>query len=179
MYHRQVKYYLRRLLFSAVFAGLVFGYHFFQDGQLHTLLYGDGTTAKAKGIRDIDGNTILVDKDGKPTYVRFIGISTIPRACGEAQAAARLSALISGKKITLKTDPAQGSSDQYGRMLAYVYLPNGHTAQELQLRAGLAQVHGYDQHSFQLEDKFKTVQSQARSAHKGVWGPPCNGDFHK
>lgn len=181
-----MSYFLKRIAFTAIFAALVFGYNLYQGGKLPAFVYGGGSSTTVKVIRGVDGDTILVDYKGKQTYVRFIGIDTPEdvkpgvsgNECGSLAAAKNMASLVEGKRVTLKTDPTQGSTDRYGRLLAYVVLPNGETAQAAQLKAGLAYVYVYDNKRFQMQDRFESLQAKAKSQRRGTWGSPCDGNFH-
>ena len=78
-------------------------------------------------VRVIDGDTIVVELDGKDERVRYIGIDTpemdderpaIRRRAVEAKAAnARL---VGGRRVRLELDVER--RDRYGRLLAYVWV---------------------------------------------------------
>jgi micrococcal nuclease len=76
----------------------------------------------------IDGDTFDGHRtDGTVVRVRLLGIDApevahdgTPAACGGDAAKAALAALLRDKVVSVATDPVTGTTDQYGRMLAYV-----------------------------------------------------------
>src|ERR1051325_1566007 len=95
-------------------------------------------------VRDVDGDTVLARAGGRTFYVRLLGIDTpethrpgTPVECGGPQASARMDALAPpGTQVRLETDPTQDRIDRYGRLLAYVWLPDGRLAENEELDAG-------------------------------------------
>lgn len=82
-------------------------------------------------VRVVDGDTIHVMMDGKEVKIRLIGIDT-PEAVSEQRenvpagevASRYVKSLFEGvKEVGLEFD--EEPKDQYGRYLAYVYLPDG------------------------------------------------------
>ena len=62
------------------------------------------------------------------------------------------------------------SEDQYGRMLAYVYLDDGETMIErILLSEGLASIMTVQPNS-KYADEFYNIQKKAREEGKGFWG---------
>jgi micrococcal nuclease len=98
---------------------------------------GGGGSAEPRGpiqarvTRVVDGDTIEVElADGSREDVRYIGIDTpetvkpgTPVQCGGPRAHEVNERLVGGKTVTLRFDAER--RDVYGRLLAYVYLPNG------------------------------------------------------
>ena len=98
----------------------------------------------------VDGDTIKIrTDDGSNETVRLVGIDTpeskrpqTPVECGAKRAAATLTRLLTGKRVTLRRDPTQAAIDRYGRTLAYVDL-GGRDAGETMVRAGWATPYVY------------------------------------
>ena len=122
--------------------------------------------------------------DGKETKVRLIGIDTpesaAPAASGrentkEGEIASKYpKKLIEGKNIYLEFD--LNYMDQYGRVLAYVYLSDETTmVQEKLLEEGYAKVMTVQPNS-KYSDRFLKLQQQARSSKKGFWGSGAFSD---
>ena len=59
--------------------------------------------------------------------------------------------------------------DPYGRLLAYVYLPDGEMFNETLLRQGYAQVATFPP-NVKYVDRFLEAQREAREANRGLWG---------
>jgi endonuclease YncB( thermonuclease family) len=89
-----------------------------------------------------DGDTILLNTGQK---VRYLGIDAPEIGCGERKSEFMALAardenirLVKKRKVTLEFDRER--TDQYGRLLAYVYLENGEMVNALLIRKGLAHV---------------------------------------
>ena len=76
--------------------------------------------------------------------------------------------LVGGKTVYLEFDV--GRTDQYGRLLSYVYLSDKETmVQRLLLSEGYAMVMTY-QPNVKYADEFLKLQQQAIEDGKGFWG---------
>jgi micrococcal nuclease len=89
-----------------------------------------GKTTKAKVVRIVDGDTIVVAYGGHQYKVRYIGIDTpetvdpsSPVQWMGPQASAANTKLVAGKSVVLEKDVSE--TDQYGRLLRYVWLKTG------------------------------------------------------
>lgn len=127
-------------------------------------------------VRVVDGDTLVVTlSDGREERVRLIGIDTPetvhPRKDVEPwgpEASAFVKALLpEGQRLRMELDVQQ--RDIYGRLLAYVYLPQGPMLNMLLLSAGLAQVATFPP-NVKYVDLFLSLQSAAREAQLGIWG---------
>ncbi|MFQ5519572.1 MAG: thermonuclease family protein, partial [Mariprofundus sp.] len=92
-----------------------------------------------------DGDTFRTSSGEK---VRLLGINTPEIAHGSqpgqayaSKAARRLSSLIGGKSVQLRTDKEK--RDKYGRTLAQVYLRDGQWVNRILVEEGLAQVYTF------------------------------------
>jgi len=129
-----------------------------------------------KVINVVDGDTLDVDfpDDGKEyTRVRLWGVDTPethnprtgPMYFGrEASDFAKSLAL--GKEVTLYLDPNR-TRGYYGRLLAYVQLPDRRYLNEVLLSEGFAYADLRFKHEFY--QKYKQLESAARSQKKGLW----------
>jgi micrococcal nuclease len=139
----------------------------------------------ARVVRVVDGDTIAVSVDGRERSVRLLGIDTpethrpgTPIECGGPQATRSMEALAPpGTRVGLERDPTQDRVDRYGRLLAYVRLPDGRLAETAQLEAGWATVYVFAGRPVERDRRFRRAQAEARSARRGVWAR-CGGDFH-
>ncbi len=91
----------------------------------------------------VDGDTIAVDMNGHSEKVRFIGVDTpethkpnTPVQCYGPAAAAFTKATIGNGRVRLVSDSLSTDRDRYGRLLRYVYLPDGTNLDELLIRSG-------------------------------------------
>jgi micrococcal nuclease len=135
-----------------------------------------GEDAQALVLKVVDGDTIRVrmlggdfpgSADGATEEVRIIGIDA-PET-GEAFSAAATAALKSlcgGKKVGLEADT--DTRDQYGRLLAYVFLENGTFVDGEMLRLGLATLYLVSPND-RFEDELEDAQAVAEETHAGIW----------
>lgn len=127
----------------------------------------------AQVIRVIDGDTIEVQLNGKTEKVRLIGVDTpetVHPVIGEepyGKAASNFTkSQLEGKQVTLEFDVQE--RDQYGRLLAYVWL-NDQLFNEVLVREGYAQVSTFPP-NVKYVDRFTAAQREAREAGRGLWG---------
>jgi Micrococcal nuclease (thermonuclease) homologs len=107
-------------------------------------------------VRFSDGDTITVDMNGKHETVRMIGVDTPethhpnrPVQCYGPAASAYTKNLIGNQKVRLEADPTNQNRDRYGRLLRYVYLPDGRLVQAEIIKSG----HGFAYTSFPFTKK--------------------------
>lgn len=124
--------------------------------------------------RFVDGDTIVVDMSGKNETVRFIGVDTpethkpnSPVQCYGVAAAAYTKNLIGSQKVRLEADPTNQNRDRYGRLLRYVYLPDGRMVEKELIQNGYA--FAYTSFPSVHNDEFSNLQEQAKAANKGLW----------
>lgn len=127
--------------------------------------------------RYVDGDTIVVDMQGTPETIRFIGIDTpethkpnTPVQCYGPAAAAHTKNVISqaGGRVRLAADPLGTNRDRYNRLLRYVYLPDGTLLNEQNIRQGYAFYYPY--FPFSKKQQFADAQAEAQAAARGLWG---------
>src|SRR5689334_4640170 len=83
-------------------------------------------------VRVIDGDTVDVRLEGQVVRLRLIGIDTPevvdprrPVECFGREASARAHELLDGQTVAVESDPTQGDTDRYGRLLRYIWLSDG------------------------------------------------------
>ncbi len=134
-------------------------------------------TGRFTVVNVVDGDTIDVDiPDGQyeHTRIRLWGIDTPetkdprrePMYYG-AEATEFATSLTLGKQVTLYLDQGNNTRGKYGRLLAYVQLPNGRYLNEVLLKEGFAYADLRFKHSFY--NKYKQLEASARSGRKGLW----------
>ena len=135
----------------------------------------------------VDGDTLKVLYQGKKERVRLIGIDTPetrvnPRAKKESQRTGQdLNTILAmGKESTkfVKTLVNQGDHigiefdvqkrDKYGRLLGYVYLPNGKMLNEEIVKAGYANLLTIPP-NVKYQDRFLKAYREAREGRRGLW----------
>jgi micrococcal nuclease len=139
----------------------------------------------ARVVRAVDGDTLVASAGGRTFYVRLLGIDTpethrpgTPVECGGPEASASMRALAPpGAAVRLESDPRQDRVDRYGRLLAYVWLPDGRLLEEAQLEAGWATTYVFEGRPVSLFGRLAAASRAARDAGRGAWSR-CGGDFH-
>jgi micrococcal nuclease len=120
--------------------------------------------------RVVDGDTLdVVLTSGKRERVRLIGIDTPERGvCYSSAATSRARRLALSKRIVLKGDGTQDTRDRYGRLLAYVWLPDGKDLGFQLVAGGFAKVYVY-RDAFERLAAYRRAERSARSATAGQW----------
>lgn len=124
-----------------------------------------------------DGDTIIVRQaDGREETVRLLGVDTPevkdprkPIQCFGAAASAHTKAVIAiGSGVRLAPDPQDTDRDKYGRLLRYVYLPDGTLYNAQLIKDG----YGFAYTVFPLTklDEFRALEVEARTNNRGLWG---------
>lgn len=131
-------------------------------------------------LRVVDGDTIKVDLNGATETVRLIGIDapetvhpTKPVQCFGPEATAEIRRLLVGGSVRLEEDASQGERDKYGRLLAYVFLPDGTDVDGLMVWEGFAREYTYNL-PYKYQTKYRAAQTSARSEGRGLWSA-CQG----
>ena len=121
-----------------------------------------------------DGDTIVVDMNGTPERVRFIGVDTPekhhpnkPVQCFAQAASVRMAELIGDKPVRLEADPTNQNRDRYGRLLRYVYLEDGTLLNAQQIADGYG--FAYTAFPFEKMEEFRALEDSARQEGKGLW----------
>lgn len=129
-------------------------------------------------VRVSDGDTFVIKIHGTDAKIRLLGIdapeSRDPRKpveCFSMEASARLHELLDNQYVRLEDDPTQMDKDRYGRLLRYVYLPDGTFLNELLLKEGYAFEYTYDSKPYGFVDQFVAAETEAQLQKRGLWGP--------
>ncbi len=127
-------------------------------------------------VKVVDGDTIDIDiPDGNypHTRIRLWGIDTPETKSPKVgimyfgpQAAEFTTKLALGKQVTVYLEERR-TRGKYGRLLAYVQLPDGSFLNKVLLKEGYAYADLRFKHSFY--NKYKQLESAARSGKKGLW----------
>ncbi|MDP8255206.1 MAG: thermonuclease family protein [Candidatus Alcyoniella australis] len=143
-------------------------------------LAADSTnTITAQVIRAVDGDTLEVLIDGHSEKVRLIGVDTPetvhpskPVQYYGREASAFTHRMADGKTVRLELDQASaatGHRDHYGRLLAYVFLPDDTLLNAEIIKQGYG--HAYTRFPFSRMEEFRALEREAREAGRGLWGP--------
>ncbi|MCX7786992.1 MAG: thermonuclease family protein [Spirochaetes bacterium] len=128
--------------------------------------------AKATVTRVVDGDTIEVALEGKAYKVRLIGVDT-PETVAPGRAVERFgkeASQFTRSKLEKKTVYLAFDwelNDRYGRLLAYVYLPDRTCFNAELIRLGYG--HAYTKYPFQFLEEFRKLEAEARQAKRGLW----------
>ncbi len=124
-------------------------------------------------IRVIDGDTAELAGGAR---VRFLGIDAPemerdgrPAEFMAHQSKAYVAELIQAKTVRLEYDRER--YDRYGRLLAYVYLPDGTMVNLAVVRQGLARVYSQAP-NFRHQETLNAAQQEAMAAGRGLWQKP-------
>lgn len=151
----------------------------------------ESTQPKYAVLKVVDGDTIVLDIDGKSTTIRLIGLDTPetmdprkPVQCFGKEASDKARELLAGTAVSIETDPSQGELDKYGRLLLYVYLPDPSTSldptrdkplgasgtsfNEYMIAEGYAHEYTYNL-PYKYQAEFKAAEERARNGKKGLW----------
>lgn len=121
----------------------------------------EGETMRVTEV--IDGDTVRAGGES----VRLIGVNTPERGDPYYQEASDFTRdLAEGEDLVFVQDVQE--RDQYGRLLAYLYLPDGRMLNEELLRAGFAQAYTIPPNVRHTED-FLAAEREARDAGAGLW----------
>jgi endonuclease YncB( thermonuclease family) len=126
-------------------------------------------------VRVSDGDTIIVDMNGRSETVRLIGVDTpethhpdLPVQCYGPAASAYTRNLIGGHKVRLEADPTNQNRDRYDRLLRYVYLPDSRLVQAEIVQNGYG--FAYTHFPFTKKQEFIQLEKQAKAEYRGLWG---------
>ena len=109
------------------------------------------------------------DSSTRVAGASFNGVnSRKPVQCFGQQASDKAKEVLTGKNVRLETDPSQGNLDKYGRMLAYVFLPDGTNLNEMMIAEGFGHEYTYNL-PYKYQKEFKTAETTARERKVGLW----------
>ena len=128
-------------------------------------------------VKVVDGDTLdidILDGNYSHTRIRLWGIDTPetkdprtgPMYFGK-EASDFATKLALGKQVTIYLEKEKNSRDKYHRLLAYIQLPDGTFLNEVLLSEGYAYADLRFKHG--LYNKYKQLESVARSQKKGLW----------
>lgn len=135
-----------------------------------------------------DGDTIVIQMDGKEERIRMIGVDTPetkdprkPVQCFGQAASDFTKQLIGTEPVRLEADSLSSNRDRYNRLLRYVYLADGRMVQAEVIKQGYG--FAYTSFPFTKMDEFRAYEHDARDNDRGLWGsctPEAgqNGQLH-
>jgi micrococcal nuclease len=135
---------------------------------------------RALVVRCVDGDTIWValprPPEGLDTRERLRLIGVDSPETGQTSPTVRRLAIAAGeftrRRLEGRIVHLAGDwrlRDRYGRLLAYVYLPDGSCHNAELLREGYA--HAYTRFPFRFLEEFRALETDARRRGRGLWAP--------
>ena len=141
------------------------------EGAMAGPAAGERTTVDV--LRVVDGDTIEVDLDGTTEDVRYIGVDTpetvkpgTPVECFGEQASDFNHELVEDQVVRLEFD--RELRDDYGRLLAYVYVGEEFVNAEL-VAGGYARTLEIEPNTSRAE-QLGRLETEAGAAGRGLWG---------
>jgi micrococcal nuclease len=162
------------LVLAALAGGYVSGRLSGDDGSVvGPALPGDAREGLV--TRVVDGDTVVLAGLGK---VRLIGVDTPEvfgsRECFGAEASAFAKRMLEGRHVRYLV--GREAHDRYGRLLAYVWLPDGRSFNGLLVARGSARTLTIRPNDRYAPD-FARLALRARNRHSGMWGASCTTGF--
>jgi len=131
------------------------------------------TSEYAEVVEVIDGDTIVVDIEGKKEFVRYIGVDTPETTrdgkeeeCFAAEATKANTQLVARRQVRLESDT--DDRDKYNRLLRYVYADEVFVNREL-VEEGYATVLTIPPNT-EYAQEFKMLETKAKEGRVGMWG---------
>lgn len=125
-----------------------------------------------------DGDTLTVQGVGR---IRLQGVDspeklhpTKPVQYLAEEASKFTRTLLQGQRVRLEY--GEEAYDKYGRVLAYLYLPDGRMINAELIKAGLA--YAYTRYPFKYQKEFVQYEAEARGAGLGLWADQGLGEYN-
>ncbi len=141
------------------------------EPQLTPLMLPDGMTLES--LREveveevIDGDTIDVRLDGIETRIRYFGVDTPERGRACYREATDRNEMLIGDTVLLLPDAR--TEDDFGRLLRYVFLPDGTSIDATLVAEGFGEAWTSDG---RYRDQIVALEAEARAAGRGcLWAP--------
>ncbi len=158
------------IIFTAVIIFLFYYYHWLKRNIAKNTPSPTPTIktslTQTKIVRVIDGDTIIVDMNGKNETIRLIGIDApeikepgSKPQCFSQEATDKAKEILTNKNVNLEADPTQGERDKYERLLRYVFLTDGTNFNQLMIADGLALEYTYMGKKYKYYEDFKAAEN--------------------
>ena len=170
---------LDKLIISLAVLALLFLVSFHVVSSFYTNRYR-GVEGAVTVEKIIDGDTIAIRSGEQSVLVRFLGINTPEKEnkyrheeCFGPEASRETEKLLDHKKVYLLPDSAAPNKGKYGRLLRYVFLPDGTFINALLIKEGYAFAYIYDNENLEFARYFEELEKEAKNSKLGLWGK-CN-----
>jgi micrococcal nuclease len=144
------------------------------DSSLETPALHRASSTPYRVLAVIDGDTIVVSRDGESQTVRLLGIDTPevdpkfnPIECYGREATDTTKEKLLNQTVFLQTDSSQGEFDAYDRMLAYVFLADGTNLNQYLIAQGYAKEYTYSE-PYTYQTAFRIAEKDAQINEKGL-----------
>jgi micrococcal nuclease len=143
-----------------------------------------GRTFSARVVRVVDGDTFIARPTGghRDARVRIIGVDTpetvkpnTPVRCYGPQASELTKHLLPPGLLVRAAYEHGGNQDRFGRELWDVWLPDGRFLAGTLATAGAARAYPISPQTV-YAGALRDLADAAQEAHRGLWGPPCDGN---
>lgn len=150
--------------------------------SLQTHVVSFATDSPFQIVKVVDGDTVDITQAGDTMRVRLIGINSPesvdprrPVECFGKEASNHAKEILGGKTVRIELDSSQDRYDKYGRLLAYIVLPDGALFNQKMVAEGYAYEYTYDR-PYKYQKTFKAAQVNARLNLLGLWSSQtCSG----
>ncbi len=136
-------------------------------------LSSEGLGTQARVSRVVDGDTIVVALDGEAYVVRYLGIDAPETVRPDwpvepfgPEASQFNKQLVEGKTVWLERDVTE--TDQFGRLLRYVWLEDGRLVNAVLVEEGYARAVILPP-DLKHADEIVSLQREARAKERGLW----------
>jgi micrococcal nuclease len=125
-------------------------------------------------MRIVDGDTLIIGFENTTEYVRLIGIDApelndpAGTQCYAQESTAHLQDIARTGLVVLHFDESQGMRDSYGRLLAYVELPDGVDLGEKMIADGFAREFTYHS-NYARQSAYIIAEETATTEGRGLW----------
>ena len=126
--------------------------------------------------RVVDGDTIIVVLDGEDHHVRYLGVAAPETVRPDwpvepfgPQASDFNRKLVEGETVWLESGVRE--TDQFGRLLRYVWLGDGRMVNQVLIEEGFARALPIPPDVSHAAD-FVRLEREARTDGRGLWGVP-------
>jgi len=126
----------------------------------------------------VDGDTIKVWIEGELQTVRVANSNTPetvdprkPIECMGKEASEKMKDLVENKLVLLEVDRTQSEKDRYGRLIRFVFLPDGTDVGLKLISLGYAYATPYGSTPHQYFETYETAQREAEQNKLGLWNP--------
>lgn len=126
--------------------------------------------------RVLDGDTLIARVGMHDVTLRLIGIDTPevvdprkPVQCYGEEASEKAKEILTHKQIYIEKEAVKGDYDIYGRVLAYIHLPDGQFYNQFMIEQGYAREYTFNKEKYKYQKEFKQAQKDAKKNKRGLW----------